>query len=417
MLVQKVRGFPDHLPEASFQYDSLISQIQHILHLFDFQKVNPPILEHSSLFSRSLGIDSDIVNKEMYSFQQGDTFLTLRPEGTASIARMFITQKLAQQIPLKWYYHGPMFRHERPQKGRFRQFHQLGVEYIGNPNTEADIEILSMAWFLVKKLQLQNHVQLEINSIGSVQERQLYKQALKNYLLPLEKDLSPISQKRLKNNPLRILDSKEQQDQDVLKQAPVLQTYLQKDTLNKYASIKNMLQKRDIPFHENPSLVRGLDYYNDLVFEYTSPQLGKSQSSFLAGGRYDHLIQHLKGPATAAVGWALGLERLSLLTKRFVKQKISFGLVSVGDKAIQQAHYIAHDLRSQDLAVSYYFSGNISKQIKRISETCLFALIYGNKEHDKQEILIKNLKTSEQNKLSLNQLAQNLTKQLQQANI
>ena len=407
MPLQRVRGFPDHLPEESFQLDSLLSVIHEVLDRFNFQKVNPPLLEYSDLFSRTLGEGSDIVNKEMYSFQKGEESLTLRPEGTASVARMFITQKLFKQLPLKWYYQGPMFRHERPQKGRFRQFHQLGVESLGDPDEGVDVEVLSLVWLLVKKLKLEQKVALEINSLGALEERQQYKEELKNYLTPLKGKLSSDSQRRLARNPLRIWDSKEKQDQELMENAPLLQDSLQRQSLEKYKRIKEGLSHLSIPFKENPGLVRGLDYYNDLVFEWTSWELG-AQSAFLAGGRYDSLIESLGGPSTPAVGWALGLERLSLLCRPFTKKRVQMGLLASGEIAKQEAVRLAYELRSEGYSVYYRFSGNFSRQLKRISQKCHLALIYGKKEQSKGEIILKDLDKGEQKSLPLSRLKEEL---------
>ena len=409
MRLKRVRGFPDNLEEESFQLDSLSSVVFKVLKSFDFQKVNPPLLEYKELFSRTLGEGSDIVNKEMYSFQMGEESLTLRPEGTASIARMFITQELHKSLPLKWYYYGPMFRHERPQKGRFRQFYQIGVESLGNPNESADIEVLSMAWLLVKKLALENKVTLEINTLGTLEERQKYKQKLVQYLSPLKEKLSSDSQRRLLKNPLRIWDSKEAQDQEIIKQAPLLSESLQEASLKKYERIKENLTFLNIPFQENPQLVRGLDYYNDLVFEFTSQNLG-AQSTFLAGGRYDTLVESLSGPCTPAVGWALGLERLSLLCEPFKKELAQVGLLASGEIAEKKAFQLAYELRAEGFRVYHRFSGNFSKQMKRIGQKCLFALIYGEKEQEKKEIILKDLQTGEQNTLSVSALMDELKK-------
>ena len=412
MRLQRVRGFPDHLSEESFQMDSLLHVITEVFRSFDFQKVNPPILEYSELFSRTLGENSDIVNKEMYSFQKGDESLTLRPEGTASIARMFITQKMYKQLPLRWYYQGPMFRHERPQKGRFRQFYQVGVEFLGDSDEIADVEILSMAWLLIKKMKFEKKVILEINSLGSLGERKKYKDELKKFLSPFKEKLSPESQIRLQKNPLRIWDSKEKRDQEIMEKAPLLRDSLQGSTLKKYEEIKRLLRALSIPFQENRGLVRGLDYYNDLVFEWTSKELG-AQSAFLAGGRYDKLIEYLGGHSTSAVGWALGLERLSLLCEFFPTRKmVQIGLLAVGERAEKKAFQLAYELRAEGFTVYYRFSGNFSKQMKRVSQKCLFALIYGEKEHAQGQILLKNLSGGEQLSFPISRLKEELKKKL-----
>ena len=412
MLFKKVRGFPDQLEENCLKYDFLLSVSADILKKFNFSRVNPPILEYSELFRRTLGEGSDIVNKEMYSFQKGDDDFTLRPEGTVGVARMFITQKLERQLPLRWFYYGPMFRHERPQKGRFRQFHQLGVELLGDKEESADIEILSLAWTLIKQLQLENKVCLEINSLGSLEERADYKQKLKKFLLDFKSKLSEDSQVRLDKNPLRIWDSKEEQDQEILKPAPLLKECLKSSSLNKYEKIKELLTQFEIPFKENHRLVRGLDYYNDLVFEWTSQELG-AQSAFLAGGRYNGLISQLGGKETPAVGWALGLERLSLLCLPSQTEPFQLALISSGQPAVEKALHIAYELRSEGFSVYHHFSGNFSKQMKRAGQKCLFALIYGEKEHNKQKIILKNLTKGDQVCLPLSSLQLELKKKLQ----
>ena len=410
MPLKRVRGFPDLLPEESYQFDSLLSVISGVLKTFDFQKVDLPILEYSELFSRTLGEGSDIVNKEMYSFQKGEESLTLRPEGTASVARLFITQKMHKQLPLKCYYQGPMFRHERPQKGRFRQFYQVGAEWLGDPSEEADVEILSMAWLLVKKLNIEKKVTLEINTLGSLEERRAYKEELKKYIFPVKEKLSADSQIRLEKNPLRIWDSKEEEDQEIMKKAPLLKNFLTEKTLKRYEKLKEGLAFFNIPFKENTKLVRGLDYYNDLVFEFKSGELG-AQSCFLAGGRYDGLIESLAGPSTSAVGWALGLERLNLLCKLFKKEPVQIGFVAVGEKAVKEAFHLAYELRSEGFSVYHRFSGNFSKQMKRIGQKCFFALIYGERELANGEIILKNLHKGEQYSFPVSQLKEELKKQ------
>lgn len=395
MLLKKARGFPDSLEDECLKFDFILTTAEKVLKRFDFSRVNPPIFEYSSLFSRTLGDASDIVNKEMYSLTKGEEEFTLRPEGTAGIARMFITQKLSRRLPLKWFYYGPMFRHERPQKGRLRQFYQLGVEFLGETNLSADIEVLSLAWLLVKELNLEDKSCLEINTLGSLEERNNYKKEFKSFLLKFKDKLSEDSQNRLVKNPLRIWDSKEKQDQDILKQAPLLKDSLGSSSQAKYQEIKEQLKEYDIPFKENLKLVRGLDYYNDLVFEWTSSHLG-SQSAFLAGGRYDLLIQQLGGDNVPAVGWALGLERLSLLCDCIKKEPVQLAVISSGKEAEKSALKMVYELRSEGYSVFYQFSGNFSKQLKRASQKCLWVLIYGEKEQKNKEFILKDLKKGQQ---------------------
>ena len=411
MPFKKVRGFPDSLEKDCFEQDSILAVIFKILKNFNFSRVNPPILEYSDLFSRTLGSDSDIVNKEMYSFSAGGDSLSLRPEGTAGSARMFITQKQHKNLPLRWFYYGPMFRYERPQKGRMRQFQQIGVELLGESDLSSDVEILSLGHLLIKALQLEDTACLQINTLGSIEERQKYLVKFKGFLLKFKKDLSDDSQKRLDRNPLRVWDSKDERDQEILKTAPVLKKELGSASLDRQNKIKDQLSELGIPFVENPKLVRGLDYYNDLVFEWTSEDLG-SQSAFLAGGRYNDLIEQLGGRPTPAVGWALGLERLCLLCAPAQKEKLQLGLVCLGGEFEKKAAQLAYDLRKDGFSVCYRFSGNFSKQMKRISESCQFALIYGQKEQEKKEIVLKDLKTSRQSVFPVLSLKQELKKKL-----
>ena len=400
----RVRGFPDRLTQDCLHFDQVLSQATSVIKSFSFDRVETPILEYANLFTHTLGSHSDVVHKEMYSFQQGKEILTLRPEGTAPIARLFITEKLQRQIPLKFFYYGPMFRHERPQKGRFRQFYQLGVEVFGDKSPTIDAEILSMAWLIMKKLDIDKKVTLEINSLGSLSERDKYKEVLKQFLK--SKKLSPDSQRRFQENPLRIWDSKEESDQVILEKAPRLLEFLNKDSIEKYQAFKLHLSNLKIPYKENFKLVRGLDYYNDLVFEITSSELG-SQSGLLAGGRYDSLVKKLGGLDTPATGWGAGIERLLLLHKSSQTKLAGIGLVSIGDEAQRKAFQLAFQLREKGHKVYYNFSGNISKQMKRIQQkNCSMALFYGEKEIKADKVGLKNLETQKQIEVSLSQLDQ-----------
>lgn len=404
--LQRVRGFPDRLPQDTERFDFILSQAIRTIKLFDFDRVDTPLLESTNLFVRTLGASSDVVNKEMYSFQKGEEHLTLRPEGTASVARMFIQEKLQQQTPLRLFYYGPMFRHERPQKGRFRQFYQLGIEVLGDDSLYTEAEVISLAWLVIKNLGLSQKITVEINNIGNFEERENYKQDLKKFLTPLSSQLSADSQRRLQSNPLRILDSKEERDQKILEQAPLLKKHLKKESLSRYEELQKKLSQLQIPFKENTQLVRGLDYYNHFVFELTSSHLG-SQSGVLAGGRYDSLIQSLGGPETKAIGWAAGLERLMILHDSPLKKEAKIGLVAVEDKGQNQAFQMAHSLREQNYKVHYRFSGNFSKQIKRLNEQqCQVALFFGEKELAQNPacVGVKNMQTEKQVEVVLSEL-------------
>ena len=393
--LKNLRGFPDIMPDKALRWDRLLNLCEKTLESFDFERVDPPILEPSSLFMRTLGHGSDIVSKEMYSLQKEGESLSLRPEGTAGLARMLITQGAWNGQALRWYYKGPMFRHERPQKGRFRQFFQLGAELFGESGPQADAQMLSLAHLLLKNLPLSGKVVLEINSLGSVEERSSYSKKFKDFLQSKKSHLSRQSLVRLQKNPLRIWDSKEAKDQEILKSAPLLSESLKAPSREGFEKTKDLLNRLKIPFEENPRLVRGLDYYSGLVFEFKSGNLG-AQSAILAGGRYDHLIEDLGGPCIPAVGWALGLDRLSLLAPPFKKEKQKIGLVAVGDKAQSEGFYLAYMLRQAGFGVCFRFSGNFSKQIKRAAPKCRLALIIGAKEMKQNQAVLKNLETGEQ---------------------
>ena len=398
--LRRVRGFPDLSYEDVLKHDFIIKKALQISKCFNFQKIDLPILEYTNIFSRTLGSDSDIVNKEMYTFQKNEESLTLRPEGTASVARRFITEKLKTKLPLRWVYHGPMFRHERPQKGRFRQFQTVAAEILGENQEEVDSELISFAYLFLKELELDKKVYLEINTIGSLENRVTYKKNLKDYLKKFYKDLSPDSKIRFDKNPLRIWDSKDKQDQNIMKEAPLLQNFLDEKSLKSYDIIKKQLQSMQIPFRENLRLVRGLDYYNNLVFEFKSKDLG-AQSAVLAGGRYDHLIQTLDGPSTPAIGWGAGIERLALLSSYSPQGYLpEIGLIALGEKASSSLLPIAFQLRGKGYKVFYKFSGNLSKQMSRIDKKqCTLALIIGKKELMDKKIIFKNMNKKEQKTL------------------
>ena len=389
---QRARGFPDHLPGSLAKQDKIISTALEVAQRFCFERVETPIVEPAEVFWRT-GEGTSTVNKEMYLLK-GEEELALRPEGTASIARMFITEKL--QPPRRFVYSGPMFRHERPQKGRFRQFTTVAVEILGETEERADVESLSLAWLFLSELGLTDKIFLEINTIGSLKERTDYIKNLINYLKPYQKELSEESQVRLEKNPLRILDSKQKKDQEILEKAPLITDYLTPETKKSYSFIKQQLNQLSIPFKENPRLVRGLDYYNHLVFEIKSPQLG-AQSALIAGGRYDTLVETLGGPATPATGWGAGVERLALLCEDMSPFPPEIGLIAVGDKPQSVAFHKAFWLRKKGYPVYFRFSGNFSKQMRRVSEKkCSIALIFGEKEITNHTITLKNLKTKKQ---------------------
>ena len=405
--LQRARGFPDHLPKTLVKHKKIISTAFEVSRRFCFESVETPIVEQAETFQRTLEFSS-IVNKEIYLLEneeKGGT-LALRPEGTASIARLFITEKL--EPPLRFIYSGPMFRHERPQKGRFRQFTTVAIEILGEKSERADVEAISLAWIFLKELGLHEKVSLEINTIGSLEERKAYIEKLVRYLKPLESKLSSESRIRLKKNPLRILDSKQEEDQALLKEAPSILDDLTSETLQSFQLIKKQLKACHIPFKENPRLVRGLDYYNHLVFEIKSPALG-AQSAVIAGGRYDNLVETMGGPSTPAVGWGAGVERLALLCEDPPSDSPEIAVVAVGEAPQNRAFEKALFLREKGYHVYFKLTGSFSKQMGRASKKgCSIALIFGAQEVQNKTITIKNLKTEKQYTLKEEQLEKEL---------
>ncbi|KAF9973295.1 hypothetical protein BGZ73_003466 [Actinomortierella ambigua] len=314
-----VRGMKDRFGEENRRFQEITGTGAKLAALYGFEHITTPILEYSQVFERTLGDDSDVVGKELYSFEdKGGSRLTMRPENTASVVRAFISHQKYNELPQKYFYYGPMFRHERPQKGRLRQFDQFGVEMYGLKHPTSDVEIIDLAATFLKNIGLES-VTLEINSLGDEASRQNYKEALRSYLKHHVDKLSPDSVNRLSTNPLRILDSKSPEDQAIIKQGPILSDYLSDEARARFRFITDSLSHLTIPFHTNQNLVRGLDYYQDTVFEFTlpsNPLLGAQQATVLAGGRYDGLVQKMGGPADiASIGWAAGLERLALLVE------------------------------------------------------------------------------------------------------
>ena len=308
--IRNIKGTHDILPEIRHKWQELESIVKNVCSRFGYQEIRTPIFEETGLFSRSVGEETDIVSKEMYTWEDRDgTSLTLRPELTASVVRSFIQHNLGGQSPIqRLFYMGPLFRRERPQKGRQRQFHQFGVEAFGSANPEQDAEIIAIAWHILSQCGLIENTVLNLNSIGSGECRNAYRNALKDYISPHLDQLSETSQKRFINNPLRILDTKSERELDLLKDAPKISNYYTEDDDTHLESLKNFLEAMNIPFTINHRLVRGLDYYTKTVFEFNSSQLG-AQDAMLGGGRYDGLVEVLGGRPPPGIGFAAGMER------------------------------------------------------------------------------------------------------------
>lgn len=408
--LKPVRGTYDLLPDELRHHRFIIETAREIANRFAYEEMATPIMEFSEVFKRTLGETSDVVSKEMYTFEdRGGDYLTLRPEGTAGIARAFISEGLKTNAPLRLFYNGPMFRHERPQKGRQRQFHQLGVELIGVASIEADVEVISMAHLLLKALGLADNVELQINSIGDTQSRDRFRQELVLFLKDKKSQLSEDSQKRLETNPLRILDSKDDGDQKLLKGAPQLTHFLTTESQTLFADLKQGLNALEIPYKENPRLVRGLDYYRYGVFEFKALAGLGAQDTLLAGGRYDRLIEFLGGPATPGVGWACGIERLRLVCDQSWPKARPAVVIPLSEAAESAALKLSYELRSQGFTVASVYSGNLSKRLKKASKLNAFAaLLLGDDELKGHAVTLKLLDLGQQEVVKRDQLAARL---------
>ncbi|MDA0268959.1 MAG: histidine--tRNA ligase [Cyanobacteria bacterium] len=403
--IQALRGTRDILPEETPLWQQIEATARDILQRAAYREIRPPMIEQTELFARGIGEATDVVGKEMYTFtDRGERSITLRPEITAGLVRSVIEHKLIAQGGVQRLWHvGPAFRYERPQAGRQRQFHQLDVELIGSGAPRADAEVIALAATLLTTLGLKS-LTLDINSVGNGSDRQRYREALIAFLTPHRADLDADSQDRLERNPLRVLDSKDATTQAIVQDAPSLLDYLSEDSQRHFDQVQQCLSDLDIPYQLNPRLVRGLDYYTHTAFEIQSADLG-AQATVCGGGRYDGLVSQLGGPETPAIGWAIGLERLTLLLKQLQTQAsklMDVYVVSRGDAAERAALRIAQDLRQTGLAVEMDLSGAaFGKQFKRADRSGAVAcVILGDSEADQGTAQLKWLATGEQVELS-----------------
>ncbi len=409
MSLQPIRGTRDILGDELRQMRFVAATALRIVKLYGFQEIETPVIEPLAVFARTLGDTSDIVSKQMYAFQdRGGDDVVLRPEGTAGVARAFINNGLAQNIPLKLFYSGPMFRYERPQKGRYRQFSQFGVELIGVDGVQADIEVIACAWQILRELKLDSRVKVQINTIGDQESRNSYRTALVDYLRGHVARLSEDSKTRLEKNPLRILDSKDEGDQEVIKGAPLFEKFLNETSQKFFSDLQNGLKSLGIPFVIDPMLVRGLDYYGHTVFEITTEELG-AQSAVIAGGRYDGLIKSMGGTQTPGVGWACGTDRIAMMVKDLPSETSPIAIVPMGEVAEQKALKLAHELREKGLTVDLGYSGNMQKRMKRADKVgAKVALIIGDNEIAKNIVVVKDLAKGEQKEIPWDQIYESL---------
>ncbi|MDX1976610.1 MAG: histidine--tRNA ligase [Pseudanabaenaceae cyanobacterium bins.68] len=405
--IQASRGTKDILSPEVYYWQKLEAIARQVLHQASYVEVRTPIFEATELYTRGIGEATDIVGKEMYSFlDRGDRSLTLRPEGTAGVVRAAIEHSLLQGVQRLWYL-GAMFRYERPQAGRQRQFHQLGVEVLGSDDPRIDAEVISLAINFLEQVGISGLV-VQLNSVGSGSDRQVYRQALVDYFTPFAADLDPDSRDRLERNPLRILDSKDPHTQAIAAHAPQILNYLSQESRQHFEQVQQLLSDLNIPFALNPRLVRGLDYYTRTAFEIQSSLLG-SQSAVCGGGRYDRLVTELGGNHTPAVGWAIGLERLVILLAQLAAPplpRLDFYLVSRGALAERQALKIAAQVRQLGFRVELDVSGaKFDKQLKRAdAKGAIAALIVGDAEAELHQIQIKWLKSGEQQTIAQTEL-------------
>jgi len=407
--LQPVRGTHDLLFDDLDLHRRVENVALDISARYGFREVATPIFEFTEVFARTLGETSDIVTKEMYTFEtKGGEQITLRPEGTAGIARAFISGGLAQQAPLKMFYRGPMFRHERPQKGRQRQFHQIGVELIGVEGPQADVEVITLADHTLKELNLSGAITLELNSLGDRESRANYREELVKFLSASKDQLSEESRGRLERNPLRILDSKDKGDRRILENAPALSDYLNEHSKTFFESVQSGLTKFGIEFKVNPRLVRGLDYYCHTAFEFTTDALG-AQGTVLAGGRYDGLIEQMGGPVTPGIGWAAGIERLAMLLPEAQPARRMIALIPVGAEQEESVQKLAHELRYAGYCVDVGYSGNLGKRMKRADKiNAAAAVIIGEEEAKTNAATVRNLQSGEQETVLQASLAEHL---------
>ena len=400
---RSIKGTHDILPEDSYKWRHLESIVHQVCAQFGYQEIRTPIFEQNKLFSRSVGEESDIVTKEMYSWEDKEnSFLTLRPELTAPVARAYNQHNLGNLSPIhRFYYIGPLFRRERPQKGRQRQFHQFGIEAFGSNFAEQDAEIIALAWHLLAHFRLTNKIDLQVNSIGTSECRAGYRDALKQFLKPHFDELSEISKRRFNTNPLRILDSKNKKEQTILKNGPRISDYYTKDDKEHFNEVKTYLKAMNIPFTINSGLVRGLDYYTKTVFEITSNELG-SQDALLGGGRYDSLVETLGGKPTPGIGFAAGIERILLLIneENFKEHKpvTDIYLICLEKKGIPVSLNIAKILRLKGLnIVSDPLRRSMKAQMRDANKLrARYVLILGESELKDNTIIFKNLESGKQ---------------------
>ncbi len=409
--LQPVRGTRDIMTEETRRQRRVVDTACALAARYGYLEMSTPIFEFTEVFRRPLGETSDVVAKEMYTFtDRGGEDLTLRPEATAAVCRAFLSAGLTQQLPVKLFCHGPMFRYDRPQKGRWRQFHQINVELLGIPEPLGDVEVIALAVHILDELGVLDRTTLELNTLGDSASRAAYREVLVAYFSEHRDQLSPDSQERLTRNPLRILDSKDHGDRRISAGAPALGDYLNAESVDFFAKVKRDLDALGISYELNSQLVRGLDYYTHTIFEFTTTALG-AQDSVLGGGRYDGLVELLGGPSTPGVGWAGGIERLAMLLEETPAAAPPIAVVPIGPAAEAPALSLTQDLRRAGYAVDLGFSGNPGKRMKRANKlSARAAILLGEDELAQNAATVRDLESGKQELIPLDALSEHLAR-------
>jgi len=397
---QPVRGTQSLLGEEADRFHAVVDAFDRVRRLFAFKRVEMPVIEHTSVFARTIGETTDVVSKEMYTFEdRGGEQITLRPEFTAGICRAYLSEGWQQLAPLKLATHGPAFRYERPQKGRFRQFHQLDAEVIGAAEAAADVELLSFGDQLLKELGIHEGVTLQLNTLGDAETRDAWRAALVEHFASHRSSLSEDSLVRLERNPLRILDTKDPKERPIADSAPSIDEFLTGEAADFFAQVTAGLDAGGVKWTRNARLVRGLDYYRHTAFEFVTDRLG-AQGTVIAGGRYDGLIEALGGPHTPAVGWAAGIERLGMMIDKPRPERPFAVLIPLGEAAEKRAVSLLAQLRAIGVSADMAFRGNMKKRMSKASEAgAKFAVIFGDDELAKDMVQVKELDTGVQRAL------------------
>lgn len=411
--LQPARGTRDIYGDDARHMRAVTDAFQRVAASYGFEELATPIFEFTEVYKRPLGETSDIVSKEMYSFESsareaGDKEpeeLTLRPEFTAGVCRSFISNGMQQNLPCRFMSWGPAFRRERPQKGRYRQFHQINAELLGQANPEADVDIIAMAWRLLNELGLGDKVVLHLNSLGDQESRAQYREDLVTYFSEHKDELSEDSIRRLESNPLRILDSKDEGDRAIVANAPLMSASMNDDSKAFFETVQAGLSAIGVPFKHDERLVRGMDYYCHTAFEFITTELG-AQGTVLAGGRYDGLIEQLGGPATPGIGWAGGIERLAMLSMQGTQPDRPVILMPMGEAATIKAFELAEDMRSAGATVVSDRTGNLKKRMNRANKAdARYAVILGDNELENSVVTVKNLDEGSQTEVPFSALA------------